>query len=137
MESYLATLSLEDMQNQGERSINSSGTIGRNQNAVRLPKLEVKKFCGDPTLWPEFLDTFNVVINENNDLSDIERFTYLKGYVPGEAARCIEGLTLTATNYDETLNLLKARFVNKKTNYFQTHGRITWIRESEFISIDK
>ena len=59
LKSYLATLSLEDMQNQGERSINSSGRIGRKQNAVRLPKLEVKKFCGDPTLWPEFLGTFN------------------------------------------------------------------------------
>ena len=70
----------------------------------------------------------NVAINENNDLSDIERFAYLKGYVSEEAARCIEGLTLTA------LNLLKARFGNNKINYFETHGRITWIRESEFIN---
>ena len=47
-------------------------------------------------------------------MSDIERFIYLKGYLTGEAARCIEGFTLTAANYSKALDLLKDRFGNKK-----------------------
>ena len=46
-------------------------------------------FSEDPTL---FLHTINMAINDDNDLSNIEQFMYLKVYVSGEAARCIEGL---------------------------------------------
>ena len=65
-------------------------TIERRQNRakVRLPTFELKKFVGDPTLWPEFFDSFNVAVDENPDLTDIERFTYLKGYLSQEAAKC-------------------------------------------------
>lgn len=64
----------------------------RRHRQVRLPKFELRKFGGNPVAWPEFYDTFKVAIHENPDLSDIERFTYLKylkGYVFGEAASCI------------------------------------------------
>ena len=36
---------------------------------------ERKRFCGDPTSWPEFIDTFNVAIHNNVDLTPIEKFT--------------------------------------------------------------
>ena len=120
LESYLGSLELdivtkdieEDFRYRGDESNNFERK--RNQNRVRLPKLEIRKFNGDPTLWPEFSDTFNIAIHKNTDLSDIERFTYLKGYLTGEAARCIEGFTLTAANYSKALDLLKDRFGNKK-----------------------
>ena len=70
--------------------------------------------AGDSVAWPEFSDTFKVAIHENPDLTDIERFTYLKGYLLGEAANCIQGLPLTASNYLEALRLLGNRFGNKK-----------------------
>ena len=55
----------------------------------------------------------NISIDENQNLSDVERFTYLKGYLFGEAASCIQGLPLTASNYQEALRLLEDRFGNR------------------------
>ena len=46
------------------------------------------------------------------DLSEIENFSYLKGYLAGTAEKCIEGLTLTNETYREALILLKERFGN-------------------------
>ena len=33
------------------------------RNKVRLPKLEMKKFGGDPVAWPEFCETFKVSLS--------------------------------------------------------------------------
>ena len=55
-----------------------------------------------------------MAVHQNENFSDIERFTYLKGYLFGEAARCIEGLTLSEVNYNEAITLLKNRFGNRK-----------------------
>ena len=81
---------------------------------VRLPDIGVKIFSGDPTLWPEYFDYYNIAVHQNTDLSDIERFTYLKGYLHGDAKRCIQGLSLTEANYKEAVELLKKRFGNKR-----------------------
>ena len=82
------------------------------RNKVRLPKLEMKKFGGDPVAWPEFYETFKVSVHENYELSDVERFSYLKTYVFGEAASCIQGLPLTSGNYFQAIKLLEDRFGN-------------------------
>ena len=39
--------------------------------------------------------------------------TYLKSYLKGDAARAVEGLSLTSTNYDIAVTLLKERFGKK------------------------
>ena len=92
----------------------NSSTNSSNSSRVRLPKLEVKKYYGNPTGWSEFRDTFEVAVNGNNDLSQIEKFTYLKGYIGGDAEKCLEGLKLNAANYDHALKLLEERFGNKQ-----------------------
>ena len=74
----------------------------------------MKKFGGDPVVWPEFYETFKVSVHENGDLSDVERFSYLKHYVFGEAASCIQGLPLSSDNYSEALKLLEDRFGNRQ-----------------------
>ena len=84
------------------------------RNKVRLPKLEMKKFGGDLMAWPEFYETFKVSIHDNYELSDVERFSYLKTYVFGEAASCIQGLPLTPGNYFQAIKLLEDRFGNKQ-----------------------
>ena len=97
-------------------------SIGRNveefvdlkKTTVSLPKIIIKKFCGEPTAWQEFHDTFGATVGENNKLSDIEKFTYLKGYLSGEAERCIEGLALTKDNYREALEILEERYGNRQ-----------------------
>ena len=68
-------------------------------------KIRDEKFGGDPVVWPEFYETFKVSVHENGDLSDVERFSYLKHYVFGEAASCIQGLPLSSDNYSDRVFL--------------------------------
>ena len=82
------------------------------KSGVKLPKIDPKKFHGDPTKWQHFYDTFHAAVHSNPDLNNIEKFTYLAGYLKGAAEKCIEGLPLTEANYEVALNLLKERFAN-------------------------
>jgi hypothetical protein len=81
---------------------------------VKLPKLNLKKFRGDPTSWTTFWDTFESSIHKNPNLSSIDKFNYLSSLLEGAAADSVAGLTLTNANYEEALKILKKRFGNKQ-----------------------
>ena len=51
-------------------------------------------------------------MNRSRNISAVEKFSYLKGYVCGAAEKSIEGLTLTGENYEEALTILKERYGN-------------------------
>ncbi len=98
----------------GRSSSVASARFMQRRQQLRLPKYDMKKFGGDAIGWPEFVESFRVSVHENTDLSDVERFTYLKSYLFGEAASCIQGLPLTSGNYFEAMKLLEDRFGNKQ-----------------------
>ncbi|CAB4012401.1 TNF receptor-associated factor 3, partial [Paramuricea clavata] len=77
---------------------------------VKLPKLEVKKFKGSVFEWQEFWDAFESSIHTNVGLSDVDKFSYLKGLVEEPAKSAISGFSLTAANYGSAVELLKRRF---------------------------
>jgi len=81
---------------------------------IKLPKIEIKKFFGDPKGFQSFKDRFEVSVNKVASLSDVEKFTYLQGYLGGEALRSITGLSLTGNNYAEALEILQQRYGNKQ-----------------------
>ena len=86
----------------------------RPKATVKLPKYEIKKFSGEPTVYRAFWDAFKVAIDDNDQLSKVEKFTYLQGYVTGDAVYSIGGLTATDANYVEALAILKQRYGNKQ-----------------------
>ena len=88
---------------------------------VRLPKLTLKKFGGDITLWSSFWDSFESSIHNNPDLTDIDKFNYLHSLLEHNAAEAIAGLTLSSSNYEEAIALLKKRF-GCKQQLISTHG---------------
>ena len=49
-------------------------------------------------------------IHINRNLSSIQKFTYLKAQLEGDAARAIAGLPLTGPNYDQVILLLHDRY---------------------------
>lgn len=76
----------------------------------RLPKLTLPRFRGDVTSWNTFWDSFDSAIHSNQSISKIDKFNYLKSLLDGQAARVIQGLNLTTTNYDSAITLLQDRF---------------------------
>ena len=58
---------------------------------------------------------FKKLIDEQKDLSDIERFTYLRTYLTGEPLALISHLDVSAATYAVALQTLVSRYNNKRT----------------------
>ena len=84
--------------------------VNQNVARTRLPKLYLPKFRGNVTKWNTFWDSFQSAVHRNEGISNIDKFNYLKSVLEGDAARAIQGLTLTEANYDAAVKLLQERF---------------------------
>ena len=81
---------------------------------IRLPKIELPTFSGSYEEWCTFNDTFLSLIHNNSQLSNIQKFHYLKSALKGNAASVIHSFEITSKNYKESWDLLKSRFDNKR-----------------------
>ena len=81
---------------------------------VKLPKMDLPKFDGTVTKWTPFWDSFAASIDDDEELSLVDKFNYLSSCLSGEAARAVAGLSLTAANYTAAIGILKERFGNKQ-----------------------
>lgn len=81
---------------------------------VRLPSLRLPNFDGSYNKWLEFCDAFTAMVDKNVNISDIEKFYYLKGSVSMEAAQLIDNIPVCAANYETAWRTLKDRYQNKK-----------------------
>ena len=70
-------------------NVNRSRSSANRQ--VKLPTIIIKPYEGDPLEWKTFYQSFLVTIDRNEDLSNIEKFTYLRSYLKGNALKVIEG----------------------------------------------
>ena len=91
---FIETKSEKDDTRSVISSLNKSST-----NNVKLPKISIKRFDGDPTAWRHFIDSFECTVEKNENLSNVEKMSYLINYLTGEAHSCIEGLSLCNDNY--------------------------------------
>lgn len=82
-------------------------------NRVKLPKLTLQPFNGDITTWMTFWDSYESSIHKNEQLSNIDKFNYLRSLLEHNAREALAGLTLMAANYDEAIAILKKRFGSK------------------------
>jgi len=79
------------------------------RSSIRLPKIGLPTFSGDVLKWVEFIECFEAAVNQS-EISDVEKFAYLKGQLSSEALQTISGLSLTHCNYNVAIDLLKERF---------------------------
>lgn len=96
-------------------TLNSSSS-----RSVRLQKLKLPTFSGKYTEWSSFFSTFCTLVDEDSELSDIEKFTHLRSSLSEKPLRTIQALEITAENYKKALKILKLRYDNKYI-IFQTH----------------
>ena len=59
-------------------------------------KLSLPNFHGCVTDWLPFWESFDSAINQNSDLSEIEKFRYLRSLLQGSALNVISGLTMSS-----------------------------------------
>lgn len=89
----------------------SSGVVAARK--VKLPELSLSHFDGEPTKWYTFWDTFESIIHNNSELTDVNKFTYLRSLLHRSAKDAVAGLSLTAANYKEAIDVLQRRFGDK------------------------
>ncbi len=83
-------------------------------NRVKLPKLSLPHFSGNITRWATFWDSYESAVHENTELTDVDKFNYLRSLLERTAYEAISGLTLSSANYREAIDILQKRFGNKQ-----------------------
>ncbi|XGW04198.1 hypothetical protein V3C99_015391 [Haemonchus contortus] len=77
---------------------------------VRRPLLEVPTFSGDYREFNTFWSVFESLIHNETDLSDQEKFLFLKQALKGKAAASISSIPVIGDKYNVALNILKKQY---------------------------
>ena len=64
--------------------------------------------------WTAFWDSYESAVHNNDELSNVDKFNYLRSLLERTAYEAIAGLTLSSANYGEAIEILKKRFGNKQ-----------------------
>ena len=81
---------------------------------VKLPNIELEKFDGTFSQWTSFWDSFDANINSRKDVSDVDKFAYLKGVLVGNAKERIKNFPVTNENYAKVIEILKSTYACKE-----------------------
>lgn len=86
------------------------GSSSSGDTATRLPKLDLPQFSGNPLHWQPFWDSFKAAVDSNTSLTGVQKLSYLRAQLQGEASEVIAGFQLTDASYTSSVELLKERF---------------------------
>ena len=91
----------------------------------------IAKFSGDVLKWQTFYESFNTAIHNKPNISNVQKFNCLVGYLEGQAKRIVEGFMITNENYQKALDLLCERFGNTQviiTTHMNEHLKIKYVK---------
>lgn len=66
---------------------------------IKFPVIHLPKFGGSSDMWLEFRDTYLSLIHENESLTDMQKFHYLRASLVRAAAESIKNMAFSAQNY--------------------------------------
>jgi hypothetical protein len=87
----------------------------KTEQHVKLPMLELPKFDGTLTGWTPFFDAFEAAVDSRDELTDVQKFVYLKSCLQGDALTLVKGFPLTTEAYEKSFVVLKGVYANKLT----------------------
>lgn len=94
--------------------IHSNANLNQNiRSLVKLPPITIPTFDGDYNKWLEIKDIFVAMVHENEVLTSIQKFYYLRASLVGEAAQSVHSLQVSGDNYNVAWQTLSERFENK------------------------
>ena len=109
---FLEMLNLNTSQAYAASSPVSVVNSSNNNFRTNLPKLIIKQFDGGILNCQTFWDQYYSSVHVKTNISEIDKFTYLKSLLSESAFETISGLTLTSGNYVEAIKLLQNRYGN-------------------------
>ncbi|XP_036347149.1 uncharacterized protein LOC118756495 [Rhagoletis pomonella] len=82
--------------------------------SARLPKIDLPKFSGDYLEWIPFRDMFLSLVHNNDALTPVQKYFYLKGSCIGTPKEMVEEFPATDASYETAWAALVSRFHNKR-----------------------
>lgn len=93
---------------------NAGNNFNNIDSCVRLPPIKLPTFDGKYSSWLEFKDSFTALVDKNEQLSNIQKFLYLRSSLEKEVNQIIKSIEVSADNYQTAWQFLVDRFENKK-----------------------
>ncbi|XP_062535153.1 uncharacterized protein LOC134204342 [Armigeres subalbatus] len=117
-EQYFATkadlISLRALKVESKLATTTSIAAGHGMSRVKLPDIKLPSFSGKIKEWVTFRDTFRSLIHNNVQLTAIDKFTYLRSSVFGDALQEVSSVDLSGDNYEVAWKALEKKYENKK-----------------------
>ena len=92
------------------KGFKTAGDKTMRRKEVKLPTLSLTTFDGDPKTWKGFWELFKCAVDDREDLTNIQKFTYLKGQMQEEALTLISGFSMEGASYEPAKNLLTTTY---------------------------
>ncbi|KAI4480703.1 hypothetical protein M0802_014152 [Mischocyttarus mexicanus] len=80
-------------------SPNPSTTTVETPRAIALPHIDLPHFDGDLESWSAYKENFVSLIDGRTDLSEVDKFLYLRGSLRGPAREALNSYRPTVANY--------------------------------------
>ena len=122
---------------ESDQNLNISNLSNSSNKNVKLPKLDIPLFSGDPLQYQAFRQNFLISIDSNQNLEDVEKFLYLKNLLKGDALSAIQGLEITNSNYQEALKTIQRRFGDNKllvSSFVNVLMKLSPVKSSQNVS---
>ncbi|CAD5213153.1 unnamed protein product [Bursaphelenchus okinawaensis] len=79
---------------------------------IKLPSICFPSFDGQTQNWPQFISLFKSTIGNNQQITKVEKMSYLIGQLKGDALNSVRAFSITDENYDTVMTILEKRFGN-------------------------
>lgn len=91
----------------------SAGEIGNTSERHKLPRIQIEPFSGKYEEFNSFISLFNTLIH-NTNLSDIEKFSYLRSLLRYPASQTLDSIDFRGDNYMLAYEKLVERYSNPR-----------------------
>lgn len=89
-------------------------SAGDFRQSIKLPTISIPTFDGSYERFLEFRDTYLSLVHNCTEITEIQKFHYLKSSLSGCAALVIDSLEFSAANYKVAWELITNRYNNSR-----------------------
>ena len=79
----------------------------RVSSSLKLPRIELPKINGDALKFQNFWDQYEAAVCNSVDLPNVQKFTYVRSVVTGNALEAIDRFEVPGANYQAAVECLK------------------------------
>ncbi|XKL60216.1 hypothetical protein PGB90_001232 [Kerria lacca] len=94
---------------------NANDSFSSNIPEVKLPKIEIPKFDGDPRKFLKFKALFQNIVHDDANIPSIRKLYYLQEALTGKAEEFVRDIDVNETSYSIAWTELCQRFDNKRS----------------------